>query len=215
MLEMLAEYFSGCVSYVRACFVKISSVSCLASAVCCPQTPPPPPPHTHTVNGCSHTHLPPATVFTRLAGAKLIGALSLQKDLNSICLQWLQFPGQPKSALFFQRLFFFFAYSSWRTIISFHYFVRIHLPSPPTIHHATEISVCEYMCVCVHMCVSWEHTHLFAFKPRCQTWSFYWTYARKTYACLFKDLSSWFHSMCITVGSKSISIWIICISTWI
>ncbi len=200
MLEMLAESFSGCVyMYVRVLWRLLASPR-LASAVYCPQTPP----HTPLVNGCSH---PSPSLRNRLhaPGRGQIDwcALSLQKDLNSICLQWLQFPGQPKSALFFLRLFFF-SYSSWRTVISFHYFVWIHLPSPPTIHPATEISVCEYMCVCVHMCVSWEHRNLFVFKPRCHLVLLLNLCKKKKrmHTCLCKDLPSWFHSMCIIVGSK-------------
>lgn len=159
---------------------------CLASAVYCPQTPPT---HTqtHSVNGCSHTPLPPATVFTRLAGAKLIGALSLQKDLNSICLQWLQFPGQPRSALFFLRLFFFF----------------FTLPGGPSFHFITlcestcplrllfimrQRSACVSTCVSVCICVCPESTDICLPSSPDVTWSFYWTYARKTNAYMFMQI---------------------------
>lgn len=179
MLDKLAESFPGCVyMYVHVLWRLLASplpgVCCLPS----PDTPPTPPPP--PVNGCSHTPSPHTHNRRRTPGRGQIDwcALSLQKDLNSICLQWLQFPGQPNlpSFFFLEEFFFFFAYFSWRTVISFHYFVRIHLPSPPTIHPATEISVClcEYVCVslCAYVCV------LRGQKSACQivTWSFHWKF---------------------------------------
>lgn len=113
--------------YVRACFVKIASVSsawCLLFTV-------PRPPHTPPVNVCSHT---PSSPRNRLhaPGRGQIDwcTLSLQKYLNSICLQWLQFPVQPKSALFFSEALF-------------HLFILPTLPGQLSFH---SIILCESTC---------------------------------------------------------------------
>lgn len=175
MLEMLAESFSGCVyMYVRVLWRLLASPR-LASAVYCPQTPA----HTPLVNGCSHPS--PSSLRNRLhaPGRGQIDwcALSLQKDLNSICLQWLQFPGQPKSALFFLRLFFSPTLPGGP---SFHFITLCESTCPlHLLFILRQRSACVSTCVSVCICVCPESTEICLSSSPDVTWSFYWTYAKK------------------------------------
>lgn len=150
MLEMLVESFSGCL-YVRACFVKIASVS---SAWRLLFTVPRPPTHPQLTD--APTPPPPsATVYMRLAGAKLIGVLSpFKRTWTQFACNGFNFLASPNLPSFFWGFFFFFCL----LFLEDRHFISLLCANPPAL--SAYYSSCDkdqrvwvHVCLCAYVCV--------------------------------------------------------------